>query len=334
MDIDASRSRKQVDAAALWSSAAPCSLLQTQLQIGLQHAALMRCWEAPLQPAGMLQCPVAGELLGVLADMLHCVVLCTCPKVSLCVHVGAENTAMYMSCCSAQALPPGVTKEGCLVVVLKQKISDEAAACHACAKPSLRCKLPIAPDPIWCRLQTILKRPGAYEALRGTEDECEDTDQEGAHLLAPELSTHQEGTDRGSSAQPGQHDGLSHGLGGTSQLEIGSWRSQQAGPSSGLKAPAAPQGPGMPMETLEHLPEVSVLAPNPVDAELRAGHMAAALQVGSPTEEVVDGLVTSIGWSQYQGCPMWWLQNGHRQSRLCRCTVAASAVVADGVKCF
>ncbi len=42
----------------------------------------------------------------------------------------------------------------------------------------------------------------------------------------------------------------------------------------------------MPQETLGHLPgalpEVSqVLAPNPVDAELRMGQMAAAFQVGS-----------------------------------------------------
>ena len=263
----------------LWSGAVPCSLLQT----GLQHAVLLRCWEAPLQPASMLQCPVADELLGVPADMLHLCGSVYLPKVSLCVHVGAEKAATYSPCCSAQALPrpPGFTKDGCLVGVLKQKGSKQAAACHACAKPSLRCKLPIAPDPIWCRLQTILKRPGAYEALRGTEDECEDTDQEGAHLLAQESSTHQEGTERGSSAQPGQHDGLSNGLDGTSQLKMGSWRSQQAGPSSDLKAPAAPQGPGMPLEILKQLPEVSVVAPNPVDAELRAGHVAAAFQVGS-----------------------------------------------------
>lgn len=42
----------------------------------------------------------------------------------------------------------------------------------------------------------------------------------------------------------------------------------------------------MPQETLWHLPgalpEMSqVLAPNPVDAELRMGQMAAAFQVGS-----------------------------------------------------
>ena len=74
----------------------------------------------------------------------------------------------------------------------------------------------------------------------------------------------------------------------------GSQRSQQAGPSSGPgsgpssgpKPPAAAQGPGVPQETLWHLPgalpEMSqVLAPNPVDAELRMGQMAAAFQVGS-----------------------------------------------------
>ena len=148
----------------------------------------------------------------------------------------------------------------------------------------------LLPDPVWWRLQTILKRPGAYEALRGLEDEDEDTGQEGAHLLAPEPSPHQEGTERGSSAQPGQHSGLGNGLVGTSQLELGtgSQRSQQTGPGSGpSRPPAAAQGPGVPLETLEHLPEalpeVAIVAPNPVDAELRMGQMAAAFQVGSPS---------------------------------------------------
>ncbi len=168
--------------------------------------------------------------------------------------------------------------------------------CRAGAKPSLLCKfIVIAEPPAWCRLQTILKRPGAYEALRGTEDEDKDrdTDQERAHLLAPEPSSHQEGAQLGSSAQLGQQNGPGHGLEDTSQLGLGSGsqRSQRAGtstdpsssPSSGLEPPAAAaQGPGAPQEALEHMPEVSqVAAPNPVDAEIRMGQVEAAFQVGS-----------------------------------------------------
>lgn len=167
--------------------------------------------------------------------------------------------------------------------------------CRAGAKPSLLCKfIIIAEHPAWCCLQTILKRPGAYEALRGTEDKDKDrdTDQERAHLLAPEPSSHQ-GAQLGSSAQLGQQNGPGHGLEDTSQLGLGSGsqRSQRAGtstdpsssPSSGLEPPAAAaQGPGAPQEALEHMPEVSqVAAPNPVNAEIRMGQVEAAFQVGS-----------------------------------------------------
>ena len=113
-----------------------------------------------------------------------------------------------------------------------------------------------------------------------------------------------------------------------SQLEMGSQRSRQAGPSSGLKPPAAAaQGPGVPLETLAHfpeaLPEVSVVAPSPVDAELRAGHMAAALQVGSLVlpykSDLLPGnfrwLVTISRLPNVVAC----IRNEHRQSRLCRC---------------
>ena len=201
----------------------------------------------------------------------------------------------------------------------------------------------LLPDPAWCRLQTILKRPGAYEALRGTEDEDEDADQEGAHLLAPEPSSHQEGTEWGSDAQPRQRNGLSNGLAGTSQLELdsGSQRNQQAGhstgPSSGLKPPAAAQGPDVPLESLgelpEALPEVSVVAPNPVDAELHMGQMAAASQVGSRAlsyKSLVD--LPGNRWLVAYPRPLTvaaGIQQGHRQSQLCACTVAVLA--AEGV---
>ena len=145
-----------------------------------------------------------------------------------------------------------------------------------------------------CRLQTILKRPGAYKALIGTDDKDEDTDQEAAPLLAPEPSSHQEGTEH---FPVGQQSSPGNGFGSTSQLGLGSGspRSQQAGtstgpgsgPGSSLKPPAAAaQGLGEHQGTLRHLPEAlseasQVVALSPVDAELRIAQMAAALQVGS-----------------------------------------------------
>ena len=146
----------------------------------------------------------------------------------------------------------------------------------------------LLPDAAWCRLQTILKRPGAYEGLRGTDDEDEGTDQEGAHLLAPEVVSPQEGTERGSSPQPEQQNGAGNGWEGTSQHQLGSGsqHSQRAGPSCGPSSgpePPAAQGPGAPQETLRHMPEAlsQVVAPDPADAESRTGQMEVAFQVGS-----------------------------------------------------
>ena len=159
----------------------------------------------------------------------------------------------------------------------------------ACCASSCRCQISA-----WCRLQTILKRPGAYEALRGTDDEDEDTDQEAAHLLAPDLVSHQEGAEHFPVEQQNDPGG---GLEGTMQLRLGSdsQRSQQAGPSSGpgsspssgWKSPAAAaQGSGQHLGTLRHsleaLSEASpVLAPNPVEAELCIAQKEATFQVGS-----------------------------------------------------
>ena len=152
-----------------------------------------------------------------------------------------------------------------------------------------RCQIPA-----WCRLQTILKRPGAYEALRGTDNEDEDTDQEAAHLLAPDPLSYQEGAEH---LPVGQQNDPGNGLEGIIPLGLGSdsQRSHQAGPSSGsgsgpssgLKpAAAAAQGSGQHQGTLRHsleaLSEASpVLAPNPVDAELRIAQKEATFRVGS-----------------------------------------------------